>query len=98
MDDDADGATPSTNPKPTPASKCAPPNPKQLVKHGWRYNAWRYFPAPIDAATDPVYYSVGVGRDITFEAIDIMRVRDGKITDHWGVTDIGALMRQISAR
>lgn len=38
------------------------------------------------------------GRDITFEVIDIMRVRDGQITDHWGVTDIGALMRQISAR
>ena len=73
VDDDADGATPSTNPKPTPASKCAPPNPKQLVKHGWRYNAWRYFPAPIDAATDPVYYSVGVGRDITFDAAIIAK-------------------------
>ena len=73
VDDDADGATPSTNPKPTPASKCAHPNPKQLVKHGWRYNAWRYFPAPIDAATDPVYYSVGVGRDITFDAAIIAK-------------------------
>ena len=73
VDDDADGATPSTNPKPTPASKCAPPTPKQLVKHGWRYNAWRYFPAPIDAAADPVYYSVGVGRDITFDAAIIAK-------------------------
>lgn len=43
----------------------------------------------------------GVGptdRDITFEVIDIMRVHDGQITDHWGVTDIGTLMLQISAR
>jgi predicted ester cyclase len=38
------------------------------------------------------------GREIAFEVIDIMRVRNGQITDHWGVTDIGTLMRQISAR
>src|ERR1700752_4592458 len=36
------------------------------------------------------------GRDITVEVIDIMRVRNGQVTDHWGVTDIGALMRQIT--
>lgn len=37
------------------------------------------------------------GRAITFEVIDIMRVRNGQITDHWGVTDVGALMNQITA-
>jgi predicted ester cyclase len=38
------------------------------------------------------------GREIAFEVIDIMRVRDGQITDHWGVTDVGALLSQIASQ
>jgi predicted ester cyclase len=34
----------------------------------------------------------------SFDAMDIMRVRDGKITDHWGVSDAASLMRQLGAR
>ena len=72
-DDDAkrmldvdDAAT--RGPAPVPASRCAPPGADQLVKLGWQYNAWKYYPAPIDVATAPVYYGVGVGRDLTFDA------------------------------
>lgn len=36
------------------------------------------------------------GRETRFEVIDIMRVRDGRITDHWGFGDGAGLLRQIS--
>ena len=34
-------------------------------------------------------------RTIQFEAVDVMRVHDGKITDHWGVANLLSLMQQI---
>jgi predicted ester cyclase len=34
-------------------------------------------------------------RRIQFETVDIMRVRNGKITDHWGVGNLLSLMQQI---
>jgi len=34
-------------------------------------------------------------RKIHFETIDVMRVRNGKITDHWGVGNLLSLMQQI---
>ena len=34
-------------------------------------------------------------RKIHFESVDVMRVCDGKITDHWGVGNLLSLMRQI---
>jgi hypothetical protein len=34
-------------------------------------------------------------RKIHFETVDVMRVRDGKITDHWGVGNLLSLMQQI---
>lgn len=37
------------------------------------------------------------GRETRFEVIDIMRVRDGRITDHWGVGDAAGLLRQLNA-
>jgi len=35
-------------------------------------------------------------REVRFDAMDIMRVRDGKIVGHWGVTDTASLMRQLT--
>jgi steroid delta-isomerase-like uncharacterized protein len=35
------------------------------------------------------------GRPIAFDVIDILRLKDGKITDHWNVVDQLGLMRQI---
>lgn len=37
------------------------------------------------------------GRTIQFETVDVMRVRDGKITDHWGVANLFSLMQQLGA-
>ena len=35
------------------------------------------------------------GRTVQFETVDVMRVQNGKITDHWGVANLLSLMRQI---
>ena len=37
------------------------------------------------------------GNKVHFEVIDVMAVRDGKITDHWGIGDFPSLMKQIGA-
>ena len=34
------------------------------------------------------------GRIIQFETVDAMRVRDGKITDHWGVANLYSVLQQ----
>jgi predicted ester cyclase len=35
------------------------------------------------------------GRAIHFETVDVMRMQNGKITDHWGVGNLLSLMQQI---
>jgi steroid delta-isomerase-like uncharacterized protein len=35
------------------------------------------------------------GRQIQFETVDVMRVRSGKITEHWGVANLFSLMQQL---
>jgi steroid delta-isomerase-like uncharacterized protein len=35
------------------------------------------------------------GRTIHFETVDVMRVRNGKITAHWGVGNLFSLMQQL---
>src|SRR5262249_10010536 len=37
------------------------------------------------------------GRTIAFDTVAVMRVRDGKITDHWGVANLFSLMQQLGA-
>ena len=37
------------------------------------------------------------GCKIQFETVDVMRVRDGKITEHWGVANLFSLMQQLGA-
>jgi steroid delta-isomerase-like uncharacterized protein len=37
------------------------------------------------------------GRKIQFETVDVMRVREGKITEHWGVANLFSLMQQLGA-
>jgi steroid delta-isomerase-like uncharacterized protein len=37
------------------------------------------------------------GREIHFETVDAMRVRDGKIIEHWGVANLFSLMQQLGA-
>ncbi len=37
------------------------------------------------------------GKTVEFESIDIIRVEDGKVAEHWGVTDTMSLMQQIGA-
>lgn len=35
------------------------------------------------------------GKRIQFETVDAMRVRDGKITDHWGVANLYSVLQQL---
>ncbi|MFE5086438.1 ester cyclase [Streptomyces mirabilis] len=37
------------------------------------------------------------GRSIHFETVDVMRVVDGKVTEHWGVANLFSLMEQLGA-
>jgi predicted ester cyclase len=37
------------------------------------------------------------GKSVEFESIDIIRLEDGKVAEHWGVTDTMTLMQQIGA-
>lgn len=37
------------------------------------------------------------GNKLEVKAIDVFHFRDGKISDHWGVTDSGAMMMQMGA-
>jgi steroid delta-isomerase-like uncharacterized protein len=35
------------------------------------------------------------GRSATFDAFDLMRLRSGKVVDHWVILDVAGLMRQL---
>jgi steroid delta-isomerase-like uncharacterized protein len=37
------------------------------------------------------------GRKIHFETVAVMRVRNGRITEHWGVANLFSLMQQLGA-
>lgn len=37
------------------------------------------------------------GRKITVAVADYMRVKDGKVTEHWGIMDAASLMRQLTS-
>ena len=37
------------------------------------------------------------GRKIQFETVDVMRVRNGKIAEHWGVANLFSLLQQLGA-
>jgi len=36
-------------------------------------------------------------RKVSFESVDVMRVREGKIVEHWGVGNIFSLMKQLTS-
>jgi steroid delta-isomerase-like uncharacterized protein len=37
------------------------------------------------------------GRRVHFKSVDVMRVRDGRVVEHWGVANFSSLMRQLGA-
>jgi steroid delta-isomerase-like uncharacterized protein len=36
-------------------------------------------------------------KTVEFESVDIVRLEDGKVAEHWGVTDVMSLMQQLGA-
>lgn len=37
------------------------------------------------------------GKTVEFESIDIIRIEEGRVAEHWGVTDVMSLMQQLGA-
>ena len=37
------------------------------------------------------------GNSVEMEGIDLFRIRDGQVAEHWGVSDVMSLMQQIGA-
>ena len=37
------------------------------------------------------------GRDVRFAVMDVVRIADGQIVEHWGVVDVPSLMSQLAA-
>ena len=53
---------------------------------------------PDKAGVRVLYHRLGVaptGKALHFETVDAMRVRDGKITDHWGVANLYSVLQQL---
>jgi steroid delta-isomerase-like uncharacterized protein len=46
----------------------------------------------------PLFGIAPTGRTVQFETVDAMRVRDGKIVEHWGVANLFSLVHQLGAR
>jgi steroid delta-isomerase-like uncharacterized protein len=38
------------------------------------------------------------GRTVRFDTVDAMRVRDGRIVEHWGIADLYGVLGQLGAR
>lgn len=45
----------------------------------------------------PFFGIAPTGREIQFETVDAMRVRDGQIVEHWGVANLLSLLQQLGA-
>ena len=37
----------------------------------------------------------GTGKTIHFDTLDVFRVRDGRLTDHWGIADLLGVLIQL---
>ena len=49
----------------------------------------------LNETTDEFYISEFPDGKVHFETVDVMRVRNGKITDHWGVANLLSLAQQL---
>jgi steroid delta-isomerase-like uncharacterized protein len=45
----------------------------------------------------PLFGIEPTGRAVEFETVDAMRVRDGRIVEHWGVANLFSLVEQLGA-
>ncbi len=45
----------------------------------------------------PVLGVAPTGRSVEFETVDVMKVENGRITDHWGVGNLLKMLTQLGA-
>jgi len=62
------------------------------VASGDKVWTWKSFSG---THTGPLRGLAPTGNKVTYQVVDILRVQDGKITDHWGLVDRLPLMRQL---
>jgi len=43
----------------------------------------------------PIFGVEPTGKKVSFIAVDVLKVKDGKITDHWGLANLLSLMKQL---
>ena len=48
--------------------------------------------------TGPLLGVAPTGRRVTIDVIDIVRIRDGRYLEHWGITTLPAVLQQLSTR
>jgi predicted ester cyclase len=48
--------------------------------------------------TAPLFGQPATGKPVTFTAMDIHRIKDGRIVETWHVEDLGGMQRQLSGR
>jgi predicted ester cyclase len=46
----------------------------------------------------PIFGLESTGRKMHFESVDVMRVRNGQITDHWGAGDLLSVVQQLGGK
>jgi predicted ester cyclase len=47
--------------------------------------------------TGPLRGMAATGNKVTYEVLDILKIRDGKIAEHWGLVDQLSILRQLGA-
>jgi predicted ester cyclase len=47
--------------------------------------------------TGPLRGIAATGNKVTYEVFDILKIQDGKITEHWGSVDRLSILRQLDA-
>ena len=46
----------------------------------------------------PIFGLEPTGHKMHFESVDVMRVRNGQITDHWGAGDLLSVVQQLGGK
>ena len=66
----------------------------EVVSSLWMATGWRRGRRFTDASRG-VFWQAGSGKRVAIRVMDIVRIKDGKIAEHWNVVDVAGLMAQL---